>query len=575
MKYACKYTPIELLAGFGMKVELLNPTAKNYELSDQYIHSNVCSYSRSIIEERLRDCCDPIILTSCCDSIERAGDVLKTLGQEVYILNLPHHNDNCCSKLLYQKELMKLIDELSKALNRKFDVEKFYDSFDSGGEEISGPYASVMGARINSDLLELIKSESPLPVKNNTCTGIRSVEKPPQTDDIEELMALYSDELLSQIPCIRMSDISKRRDLIEDPNLRGIIYNTVNFCDFYTFEYSKLKSTLNVPVLKIETDYTMLATEQIKTRLGAFYENMITKPKRNRVDLNEHSRRHATSQTYYAGMDTRVALNNHSPMTASHTYYAGIDTGSTSTNAVIIDDKKNIISFAIIPTGVKVAESAKKALDEALRKAGIEIGDISKTVATGYGRARIDFRAEDVTEITCHAKGAYFLNPKVRTIIDIGGQDSKVIKLDKKGNVTDFVMNDKCAAGTGRFIEMMAQSLQLSLEEMSRYGLKRDEDIAISSMCSVFAQSEVVSLIASDKKLEDIVHGINNSIASKVVALGRRGNLEREFMMTGGVARNIGVVRAFEDKLDAEIIVPEEPDICGALGAALIASEIY
>ena len=136
-------------------------------------------------------------------------------------------------------------------------------------------------------------------------------------------------------------------------------------------------------------------------------------------------------------------------------------------------------------------------------------------------------------------------------------------------------MNDKCAAGTGRFIEMMAQSLQLSLEEMSSYGLKWDEDIAISSMCSVFAQSEVVSLIASDKKLEDIVHGINNSIASKVVALGRRGNLEREFMMTGGVARNIGVVRAFEDKLDAEIIVPEEPDICGALGAALIASEIY
>jgi len=563
MKYACKYTPIELLAGFGMKAELLNPTAENYELSDQYIHSNVCSYSRSIIEERLRDCCVPIILTSCCDSIERAGDVLKTLGQEVYILNLPHHNDNCCSKLLYQKELLKLIDELSKALNREFDVEKFYDSFDYGGEEISGPYVSVMGARINSDLLELIKSESPLPVKNNTCTGIRSVEKPPQTDDIEELMALYSDALLSQIPCIRMSDISKRRDLIEDPNLRGIIYNTVNFCDFYTFEYSKLKSALDVPVLKIETDYTMFATEQIKTRLGAFYENMITKKIKT-----------PTCQTYYAGTDTRVALNDRSPMTSSHIYYAGIDTGSTSTNAVIIDDKKNIISFAIVPTGVKVAESAQKALDEALRKTGLEIGDISKTVATGYGRARIDFRAEDVTEITCHAKGAYFLNPKVRTIIDIGGQDSKVIRLDEKGNVTDFVMNDKCAAGTGRFIEMMAQSLQLSLEEMSSYGLKWDEDIAISSMCSVFAQSEVVSLIASDKKLEDIVHGINNSIASKIVALGRRGKLEREFIMTGGVARNIGVVRAFEDKLDAEIIVPEEPDICGALGAALIASEI-
>ena len=161
----------------------------------------------------------------------------------------------------------------------------------------------------------------------------------------------------------------------------------------------------------------------------------------------------------------------------------------------------------------------------------------------------------------------------MRTIIDIGGQDSKVIRLDDEGNVTDFVMNDKCAAGTGRFIEMMAQSLQLSLEEMSTYGLKWDEDIAISSMCSVFAQSEVVSLIASGQKLEDIVHGINNSLASKVVSLGKRGKLKKEFMMTGGVARNIGVVRAIEDKLEAEVIVPQEPDICGALGAALIAAE--
>ena len=218
-------------------------------------------------------------------------------------------------------------------------------------------------------------------------------------------------------------------------------------------------------------------------------------------------------------------------------------------------------------------EESAQELDEVLNKAGFKIGNIRGIVTTGYGRARIDFRAEDVTEITCHAKGAYFLNPKVRTIIDIGGQDSKVIRLDEKGNVTDFVMNDKCAAGTGRFIEMMAQSLQLSLEEMSTYGLKWDEDIAISSMCSVFAQSEVVSLIASGKKLEDIVHGINNSIASKVVSLGKRGKLKKEFMMTGGVARNIGVVRAIEDKLEAEVIVPQEPDICGALGAALIAAE--
>lgn len=543
MKYVCKYTPIELLAGFDIEVELLNPTAENYESSDQYIHSNVCSYSRSIIEARLRDSSDPIIFTSCCDSIERTADVLKNLGQKVYLLNLPHHN-NCCAQLLYQKELLKLIDAISKTLNKKFDVEKFYSSFAPNSDDISGPYVAVMGARVNSDLLELIKKESPLPIKNNTCTGNRSVAKPHQTDDCEELMAWYADALLSQIPCMRMSDIAKRRDLTEDPNLCGIIYNTVNFCDFYTFEYSRLKSTLKVPILKIETDYTLLATEQIKTRLGAFYENLVAKQEKNQ-------RKSSTA----------------------HTYYAGIDIGSTSTNVVIIDDQKNVISFAIVPTGVKVAVSAQKALAEALNKAGLEFEELNKIVTTGYGRARIDFRTKDVTEITCHAKAAYFLNPKVRTVIDIGGQDSKVIRLDAKGNVTDFVMNDKCAAGTGRFLEMMAQSLQLSLEEMSTYGLKWNEEIAISSMCSVFAQSEVVSLIASDKKLEDIVHGINNSIASKVISLAKRGKMEREFMMTGGVARNSGVVRALEEKLDAEIIVPQEPDICGALGAALIAAE--
>ncbi len=547
MKYVCKYTPVELLAGFDIKAEFLNPSAENHELSNQHIHSNLCSFSHSIIEERLRDCKDPLFLTSCCDSMERTCDVLRNLGQEVYILNLPHGN-NCCGKLLFKKELLKLIDELQKSLNKKFDVEKFFHSFDCsfdcGKEDISGPYVSLMGARVNPDLLELIRNESPLPVKNNTCTGMRSVSKPPKTDDIDELMAWYSDTLLSQIPCIRMSDISKRRELIEDPNLCGIIYNTVNFCDFYTFEYSRLKSIINVPILKIETDYTLLATEQIKTRLGAFYENLVAKPKKI-------ERKAATARTYYAG----------------------IDSGSTSTNAVIIDSNKNIISFAIVPTGARVADSARKALDEALSKGGLNIDDIRKIVATGYGRERIDFRAADVTEITCHAKGAYFLNPNVRTIIDIGGQDSKVIRLDANGNVIDFVMNDKCAAGTGRFIEMMAQSLQLSLEEMSKYGLKWNEDIAISSMCSVFAQSEVVSLIASDKKLEDIVHGINNSIASRVVSMARRGKLEKEYMMTGGVARNTGVVRALEEKLDAQIIVPEVPDICGALGAALIASE--
>jgi predicted CoA-substrate-specific enzyme activase len=158
-------------------------------------------------------------------------------------------------------------------------------------------------------------------------------------------------------------------------------------------------------------------------------------------------------------------------------------------------------------------------------------------------------------------------------VIDIGGQDSKIIRLDERGGVRDFVMNDKCAAGTGRFLEMMAQSLGLSIEEMGIRGLSSRESITISSMCSVFAQSEVVSLIASGKRVEDIVRGLNRSVAAKVTALAGRRGMEREWMMTGGVAKNPGVVAAIEERLGGNVLIPEEPELCGALGAALIARE--
>lgn len=547
MQYVCKYAPIEIAAGFDMDAEFLNPTAENYESADRIIHSNICSFSRAIVEKRLNNDNVPLLLTTCCDSIERACDVLKNQEQEVYMLNLPHNSEHC-SKLLYKNQILKLIDDLSRSLGRTFDIKKFCSVFNDNEEEIEGPYISVMGARLSSGLLEYIRRESPLPVKNNSCTGLRKLPKPLSGGDPDELITWYSGALLSQTPCMRMTEIKQRRDLTEDPNLCGIIYNTVNFCDFYSLEFSKLKAVLKIPILKIETDYTNQGGGQMKTRLEAFFENALSgiKKEADHADI----------------------------LSGDNSYYAGIDSGSTSTNAVIIDNKKNIVSFAVIPTGTKVGESAEKAFDEALKKSDLEKEQIKNIVATGYGRSKIHFRGKDVTEITCHAKGAYFLDPTVRTIIDVGGQDSKIIRLDHDGNVLDFVMNDKCAAGTGRFIEMMAQSLQLSLEEMSTYGAKWTEEVVISNMCSVFAQSEVVSLIAEDKKLEDIVHGINKSVASKVVAIGKRGKMEGAYMMTGGVARNVGVLRAIEEKLGEKVIVPKEPDICGALGAALLATEI-
>ena len=205
--------------------------------------------------------------------------------------------------------------------------------------------------------------------------------------------------------------------------------------------------------------------------------------------------------------------------------------------------------------------------------AGITEKDIRRTVSTGYGRETIGLGDSSVTEITCHARGAHHLLPGVRTIIDIGGQDSKIIRVDENGAVTNFVMNDKCAAGTGRFLEMMARTMEMSMEEMSERGLNWKEPVKISSMCTVFAESEVVSLIAKNTKPEDIIHDLNESVASRTAALLKRVGEEEEYMMTGGVARNKGVVDVLEKKLGKKIHISEYAQLCGAIGAALIAGE--
>ena len=195
-------------------------------------------------------------------------------------------------------------------------------------------------------------------------------------------------------------------------------------------------------------------------------------------------------------------------------------------------------------------------------------------VTTGYGRTAISDGDKSITEITCHARGAHYLDPSVRTVIDIGGQDSKVIRLDENGAVVNFVMNDKCAAGTGRFLEMMARTLEMNLDDMAKKGLHFKEDITISSMCTVFAESEVVSLIAQNKDTDDIVHGLNKAVAAKTAALAKRIKGEEAYMMTGGVSKNQGLVKTLEEKLGTKLIISEKAQLCGALGAALFAADM-
>ncbi len=548
--FVCRYTPSEIFQGFGEECQYLHPAVTQLELADQLIHPNVCSFCRALIQNQAPGA-DTLVLTDCCDSMRRTYDVLKNNGKDVYLLQLPHKQDEC-SVLLYRDEILKLLEAYSANTGKSFDIEKFRAAFASNKTEPEGPYLSIQGARISDQLFEEISAVSPLPLKNNTCTGRRILPVPPPEADPEQLLTWYARELLCQTACIRMTDISSRRALTEDPNLRGIIYHTVKFCDFYEFENARLQSQSHLPQVNIETDWVLQQNNgQITTRLEAFWE------------------------TLHLGQDNPSAAEQAAkrPLRSTKGYYAGIDIGSTTTNVVIIDQANNIISTATVPTGPRTQESANKALAQALKAVNLTAEQISNTVSTGYGRANITFRGKDVTEITCHARGAYYLNPAVRTVIDIGGQDSKIIRLNDDGSVLDFVMNDKCAAGTGRFLEMMARTLQMELSEMSRRGLHWQEDITISSMCSVFAESEVISLIAANKDLDDIIHGINTAVASKVLALMKRIGGQDQYLMTGGVTKNTGIVKTLEKMLGSKLHVYDESVICGALGAALIAAE--
>ncbi len=252
---------------------------------------------------------------------------------------------------------------------------------------------------------------------------------------------------------------------------------------------------------------------------------------------------------------------------------AGIDIGSLSTDTVIIDDKKNIQAYSIIPTGASSKKASLISFEQAIETARIKRKDIDYVLSTGYGRKSVDFVDDQVTEITCHARGMHFLYPNTGSIIDIGGQDSKAISINKNGKVMKFAMNDKCAAGTGRFLEVMARALEVKLEEMGHISLKSTQSVSISNMCTVFAESEVISLIAEGVSVENIINGIHQSITGRVLGLLERVGGEKKIAMSGGVAKNIGVVKAIEKKLGLTLYIPEEPQIVGALGAALIAME--
>ncbi len=253
-------------------------------------------------------------------------------------------------------------------------------------------------------------------------------------------------------------------------------------------------------------------------------------------------------------------------------YTLGIDIGSTACKAVALKDGKEIVGKSIIQTGTGTS-GPQRVYEGLFETSGLKPENITRTVVTGYGRMTFERADKQISELSCHARGVNFLVPEARTVIDIGGQDAKALKLSPKGKMLGFVMNDKCAAGTGRFLDVMAKILELSVSELAETGERATQRVQISNICTVFAESEVISHLASGKKREDIVAGIHLSVANRVAGLVRRIGIEPEIVMTGGVAQNAGVVKAMSEVLELPISAAPMAQFTGALGAAIYAFE--
>ncbi len=616
--YVCKYTPLELLASYGFSLERLDPELDGLECGESLGHPNLCAYGQAILKAVEEGNISQLFLVNCCDVCRRVYDIL--LAQKglafLYLMDLPHKKGPAEVDQL-RKELLRLNAYLEDFTGQTFAEAQARQAWREGIQSAQAArpkqdHVVLTGAHGNKSLKKTIKGITQLPVLDDTCTGNR--ELAPESG--KAFFQDYSAALLSQpSPCMRMqfSRAKGSPDSVEEglqglgredpqdlgkgePQGLGTICHTIKFCDYYSFQYKKLRDQTQ-PLLKIETDCTAQSQGQITTRLEAFAElirpqgkGMWTQaegihsqmegvnPPTERAKLQEEGmrpqmegvkppRREGTRPQAEGAQPFRLGKSR----APQHQYVCGIDSGSSSTNAVILDEGKNIVGSAIVSTGGGAEKSGQQAFAAALAAAALQEKDIRQVISTGYGRNNLQLSQASITEISCHAKGASFLYPQARTVIDIGGQDSKVIVLDTDHHVVNFVMNDKCAAGTGRFLETMAKTLDVNMEEMSVLGLRWKKPVTISSTCTVFAESEVVSLIAQNTDLPDIINGLNQSIASKTLSLVKRAKGQAPYIMTGGVANNVGVVKALEKELGTSLYVPPEAQLCGALGAALFA----
>jgi bcr-type benzoyl-CoA reductase subunit C len=589
---------------------MLGETA-DISLADLHLPNFACSFVRSSLEAGLKGkyrFLDGMVFSQSCDSVQVLSNIWRKHFAHKFNASMvsPTKMDAAGSLYYFIDELNRFKKEMENFLGRVItdrDINKSIRTYNKNRKLLKDLYALRKDAcdLTARDLLYvlisgmLITKEEHTELLENLIGHLRC--RPPQTSNnpriiltgniyssyeisamIEETgMSVVDDDLcigsryflgsideemepLAAIaqrylrkvhcPCKHRTDFDRGEYLLRlarEGKAQAVIFMQVKFCDSHLFDYAHIRKKLQnngVQHLLIEYDMQSMSLEQIKTRLEAFCE-ILRKEDRSPDSVGKKK------------------------------YFVGIDVGSISSEVVIINQKKEIVSYAIAATGAHSDVAIQEALDRALRKSNIGEEDIHSIISTGYGRKNVKNKDKSITEISCHCSGANLLFPNTRTIIDVGGQDSKVIKSDGKGNVTNFKMNDKCAAGTGRFLEVMARALEIELDDFGDVANRGRNRLNLSSICTVFAESEVISLLAQGEGVEDIAIGICNAIARRIMPMIQSIGPEQELTITGGVAKNKGVVTALENVLNTKINTPEEPQIVGALGAALKGIDEY
>jgi predicted CoA-substrate-specific enzyme activase len=569
----CSLVPREIyeLAGLVPREIVLDDWPRGTGAYQCVLHDNICSYAK-VLFELLTDAARPyplVVVPNSCDAMRRLHDVLcrETPAERAFLLDVPH-DDTASSVRYLASQYASLLERLGvTASNFAAARERATATEEAGSVEsdcvgtarataaavpatrpgvgIAGSvYPSAVFREVlcaaGADVAVLRRCGMRLPPTD--AQGRQLCESASVAEFCERLAARY----LQSAVCPRMVGEAFVRFLaseIATRQLAGLVVPVLKFCDTYHLAVERLKARLpgGFPVLLVEGEVTAGFAEQTVTRLEAFMEQLKREP-RGRTE----------------GTGGRCAV--------------GVDVGSTLVKAVLVDAKMEILHTHVRGTTGRVAESSEQAVAQVLAAAGLDRGQVSAFGVTGYGRKAV---AADTTatEICTHARGVNRFFPARATVIDVGGQDSKVILVDARGAVVRFTMNDKCAAGTGRFIEATIRALDLDFERFAALSLAATREVPVTSMCSVFAESEVISLTARGEPLSGIARGIHASIARRLAGMVRRVEGQPPFVITGGASQDRGLVRELGRELGAEVTVLEYSPYAGAIGAAILALE--